>query len=50
MDYKGTLVLDLKAITGDKYIITANWKKQQYSKGWRYGSGEALAVDRKSVV
>ena len=50
MDYKGTLVLDLKAITGDKYIITANWKKQQYSKGWRYGSGEALAVARPSTL
>ena len=41
---KSKLVQDLKAITGDKYILTAEWSKQPYCKGWRYGAGEAFAV------
>ena len=30
---KSKLVQDLKAITGDKYILTAEWSKQPYCKG-----------------
>ena len=29
---KSKLVQDLKAITGDKYILTAEWSKQPYCK------------------
>jgi D-lactate dehydrogenase len=38
------IVQALEKITGKKYVLTAQWDKQTYSKGWRYGEGEALAV------
>ena len=44
MNFESKLVQDLKAITGDKYILTSKWNKNTYCKGWRYGEGEALAV------
>ena len=50
MNFKSILINDLKAITGDKYILTAQWSKQQYSKGWRYGEGEALAVAKPGTL
>ena len=43
MDKKNILDL-LRLVVGNKYLITANWKKQSFSKGWRYGEGDALAV------
>ena len=50
MNFKSILINDLKAITGDKHILTAQWRKQQYSKGWRYGEGEALAVAKPRTL
>jgi D-lactate dehydrogenase len=50
MNFKSRLINDLKAITGDKHILTAKWSKQQYSKGWRYGEGEALAVAKPGTL
>ena len=50
MNFKSILINDLKAITGDKHILTAQWRKQQYSKGWRYGEGEALAVAKPGTL
>ena len=47
---KSNLVQDLKAITGDKYILTAEWSKQPYCKGWRYGAGEAFAVAKPGTL
>ena len=47
---KSKLVQDLKAITGDKYILTAEWSKQPYCKGWRYGAGEAFAVAKPGTL
>ena len=41
---KNKIIASLRRILGNKYLITANWKKQSFSKGWRYGEGEALAV------
>lgn len=38
------IIQDLRQITGYKYLLTKQWNKQTYSKGWRYGFGEALAV------
>lgn len=38
------IIQDLRQITGNKYLLTKQWNTQTYSKGWRYGSGEALAV------
>jgi D-lactate dehydrogenase len=50
MNFKSRLINELKAITGDKHILTAKWSKQQYSKGWRYGEGEALAVAKPGAL
>ena len=47
---KSKLVQDLKTITGDKYILTAEWSKQPYCKGWRYGAGEAFAVAKPGTL
>ena len=44
MNIKTKIVEELTTIIGGKHIITANWNKQQYSRGWRYGKGEVLAV------
>ena len=38
------IIQDLRQITGNKNLLIKQWNKQTYSKGWRYGSGEALAV------
>jgi len=38
------IIKQLKNITGSNYLITDSWNKNIYSKGWRYGEGEALAV------
>ncbi len=43
-DTKNTLIQKLKSIVGNSYVITSEWAKKAYSKGWRYGSGNALAV------
>jgi len=40
------MIQELIDIIGSKYVITASWRKNSYSKGWRYGNGEALAVLR----
>ena len=50
MNFKNKLVNDLIAITGDKYILTAQWSKQHYCTGWRYGEGEALAVAKPATL
>jgi D-lactate dehydrogenase len=50
MNFKTMLIHDLKALIGDNYIITAKWNKQQFSKGWRYGEGEALAVVKPGTL
>lgn len=40
------LINALKAIVGASYTITNASKMEPYSKGWRFGSGDALAVVR----
>jgi len=35
---------EIKKIIGDKNVLTSEWNKLPYSKGWRYGAGNALAV------
>ena len=47
---KRIIVKALKAIVGDKNILTAEWSKQPYCKGWRYGEGEALAVAKPRTL
>ena len=38
------IITELEGVLGKKKLITKKWDKQPYCKGWRYGSGEALAV------
>ena len=47
---KNKLIQDLKVIAGNKYILTAKLSKQPYSKGWRYGAGEAIAVAKPGTL
>ncbi len=41
---KNNIIQKLKSISGEKYVLTTEWNKQPYCKGWRYGEGDALAV------
>ena len=41
---KSKLIKDFKKIVGNKYVFTAKLNKEPFSKGWRYGKGDALAV------
>ncbi len=43
---KEKIVEKLNKITGVKYILTAKWNKETYTKGWRYGEGNAMLVVR----
>ena len=47
---KNKILNDLKSIVGEKHLLTADWKKQTYSKGWRYGEGDALAVVKPATL
>ena len=48
-DYK-SIIQDFSTIVGKKYVLTTQWDKQTYSKGWRYGEGEALAVIKPGTL
>lgn len=48
-DYK-SIIQNFGTIVGKKYVLTAQWDKQAYSKGWRYGEGEALAVVKPGTL
>ena len=53
MKYKqdnNKLVKKLKEIVGSKYIITDEWSKETFCKGWRYGEGKALAVAKPGTL
>ena len=41
-----TLLTQLKQIVGESYLFTESTKMEPYTKGFRFGSGEALAVVR----
>lgn len=45
-----SVIHDIQQITGKKNVLTAQWDKQAYSKGWRYGEGEALAVAKPGTL
>ncbi len=44
------IVEEFKLITGNKYVITSEWGKEPFNKGWRYGGGEALAVIKPGTL
>ena len=37
-------------ICGKKHVLTENWNKETYCKGWRYGSGDAIAVVKPGTL
>ena len=47
---KNHFIKDLGNIIGEKNIITTEWGKLPFSKGWRYGEGEALAVAKPGTL
>tara|TARA_B100000780_G_scaffold87883_1_gene60483 strand:+ start:1821 stop:3512 length:1692 start_codon:yes stop_codon:yes gene_type:complete len=50
MKGKSKLIHDFKLITGSKHVITSEWNKEPFVKGWRYGEGEALAVVKPGTL
>ena len=50
MENKSKIVNKLKLITRDKHVITSKWGKEPFSKGWRYGEGETLAVVKPGTL
>jgi len=44
------LIQELKAVVGETYTLTEQTKIQPYSKGFRFGSGEAMAVVRPASL
>ena len=46
----GKLIKDMKAVCGDKHVLTDKSQKLPYIKGYRYGAGEALAMARPGTL
>ena len=44
MNKSKKIIDELVNTVGSSNILTSNWKKKTYTKGWRYGDGEAMAV------
>lgn len=44
------LIQQLRQVVGDSYLLTDSAKKQPYCKGFRFGSGDALAVVRPASL
>ena len=44
------IINKLKNIVGKRYIITNSLRKQPFTKGWRYGRGEAVAVVKPGTL
>lgn len=47
---KNKLIQNLKAIVGDKYLLTSEASKYSYCKGFRFGEGEAIAVAKPATL
>ena len=47
---KDHFIKDLGNIIGEKNIITTEWGKLRFSKGWRYGEVKALAVAKPGTL
>ena len=45
-----SLIEALKTVVGASYTLTDNAKKQAYTKGFRFGSGDAIAVVRPATL
>lgn len=49
-DVSNRLIQQLKSIVGESYTLTDDAKKQPFCKGFRFGSGKALAVVRPETL
>ena len=38
------IIFELQNIIGSKHVLSSEWRKKPFIKGWRYGEGKALAV------
>ena len=47
---KDSFIKELCNLIGESNILTTEWSKLPYSKGWRYGEGHALAVARPGTL
>ena len=47
---KDQFIRDLGDLIGKKNVLTTEWSKLPYSKGWRYGEGKALAVAKPKTL
>ena len=45
-----SLIQELKSVVGANFTLTENSKKQAYTKGFRFGSGDAIAVVRPATL
>ena len=49
-DISKSIVNELIKVCGESNVLTENWKKETYCKGWRYGSGDAIAVVKPGTL
>ena len=49
-DISKSIVNELIKVCGESNVLTENWKKETYCKGWRYGSGDAIAVIKPGTL
>ena len=47
---KSEIIRKLIKTCGKKHVLTENWSKETYCKGWRYGSGHAIAVVKPGTL
>ena len=47
---KSNVIKELIRVCGDKNVLTENWSKETYCKGWRYGRGNAIAVVKPGTL
>ena len=47
---KSEIIRKLIKTCGKKHVMTENWSKETYCKGWRYGSGHAIAVVKPGTL
>ena len=43
-------IKDLNSIIGETNTLIADWNKQPFLKGWRYGEGDAIAVAKPGTL
>ena len=43
-------IKNLNSIIGESNALTADWNKQPFLKGWRYGEGDAIAVAKPGTL